>query len=74
MAVKHLNVDDLCRVAGMGGGLRIYGPSFSVDDLARIAGMAKGKKASIIVEGSARFDANEMARIAGMGGGCVIFE
>lgn len=74
MAVKHLTVDDLYRIALAGGGFRISARSLTVDDLYRVCLAANSHTSRIIVEDSAALTASDMYRIALAGKGSVFFE
>ncbi len=68
------SVEDLCRIAHAGGGLKLDGANIDVDALARIAHAAKHKGARIVVINSSHFTTDQLMRIGHAGGGCVIFE
>ncbi len=68
------SVEDLCRIAHAGGGLKLDGANFSADELARIAHAGSHKGARIVVTNSLHFTTDELMRIGHIGQGCVFFE
>jgi len=72
--MMDLTVEDLCRIAHAGGGLKLDGASINDDALARIAHAAKHKGARIVVANSSHFTTAQLMRIGHAGGGCVLFE
>lgn len=74
MTVKHLNVEQLSRIARAGGGLKILAGAYNVEQLAQIARAASGNSATIFIEGSAALTEDGMATIARAGKGCIVFE
>ncbi|WP_421702104.1 hypothetical protein [Aliiroseovarius sp.] len=74
MTIKHLQVNNLIRVANAGGGLRLDALAFSVDNLLRIANAASSKQARIVIENSSALSADNMIRIGNAGKGAVLFE
>ncbi len=68
------SVEDLVRIAHVGGGLRLDGANFSADELARIAHAGSHKGARIVVVNSSHLTTEELMRIGHTGGGCVLFE
>jgi dihydroorotase-like cyclic amidohydrolase len=69
----NLQVNDLVRILGAGGGFTIDAAAYPVDDLVRIAAAAAaGSRIHILHAG--RLAAADLVRIAGAGAGTVTFD
>ncbi len=68
------SVEDLVRIAHVGGGLKLDGANISDDALVRIAHAASHKGARIVVVNSSHFTTDQLMRIGQIGRGCVLFE
>lgn len=66
-------VDDLIRIANMGGGMRISAV-YGIDALIRIAAAASRGKARVFITNSDALPLDAILRIAGAGDGSVVFE
>lgn len=74
MSLLMRTTDELCQIAGYGGGFRIDGSMRSTDDLCRIAGYSKGKGNTLAFTGMASRPTADLCRIGGYAPGNVIFE
>lgn len=68
-----LNIDQLARIASLGGGFRVDAKLKTVDQLARIASLASTHQARIEIFNATRLTVDELARIASLGKGSVFF-
>lgn len=68
-------VNDLVRIASLGGGLELNAKNYTSNDLIRIASLASGKGARITISVlEKKLTIDEMIRIASLGNGCVSFK
>lgn len=74
MTIKHLTVNDLYRIAVVGGGFRISAKSFTVNDLYRLCAASANHPSQIIIEDSAALSIDDMYRLASAGKGSTFFE
>ncbi len=68
------SVDDLCRIAANGAGLKLDANGFQVGDLSRIAAIAADKQTDIVIANADIFSTDDLCQIAANGEGCVFFE
>lgn len=69
------SVNDLIRIASLGGGLELNAKNYTTNDLIRIASLASGKGARITISVlEKKLSVDDMIRIASLGKGCVSFK
>ncbi|MBI1853624.1 MAG: hypothetical protein HYR85_25075 [Planctomycetes bacterium] len=68
------SIDDLVRIAAVGGGLRLDASMYSVKDLRRLAAATSQKRARLVLRANDKFTTEDLVLIAAAGGGLVEFE
>jgi hypothetical protein len=74
MGFSGASIDDLKRIAHVGGGFKMNGRGRTADELAGLAHTASGSRARIIMTGMRGFSVDDLVRIAFAGKGTVQFE
>jgi hypothetical protein len=67
-------IDDLVRIAAVGGGFTIRGADYRLEELLRIANAAQGTGGRIHLLDMAGWPTSDLVKIALAGGGAVTFE